>query len=228
MWQPRPAISRDSSSSVRPGVAPRAPVADDRDDAARGEPERGARVAAVGDVGVELRLPGREALRVEPALEAGLALAHEQRAGLEQVAARLRGQLVAPREADLAALDVHARAHRRPRRGERHVAAGHAARPQLAQRHAAGADEEAAHHRVGDAAGGAPRLEPLGPPQDRDAQLRGRRGMRDGVDRGARAVGQGDAGAGKGPGAGLLECRGQGDGHGGSFTAQGGRHVNML
>ena len=69
--QPSATISSASSSSVRPGVVARAAVAGDREQLAVGEAERGARVAAVGDVGVELGLAGAEALGVVLAAEDG-------------------------------------------------------------------------------------------------------------------------------------------------------------
>ena len=90
------------------------------------------------------------------------------------------------------AVDAHARAHVVPRAGERHVAASDPVRAQLTQRHAAGADEEAAHQRVLDPARGAPRLEPLGLAQDRDAQLGRALGIRGDVDGGGDPAGERD------------------------------------
>ena len=77
-----------------------------------------------------------------------------------------------------------------PRRGERDVAAGHAARADLAQRHAVRAHEEAADERLLVAARGAPRLEPGRAAQDRDADLGARRVVGGDVDRGPGAVEQ--------------------------------------
>jgi hypothetical protein len=54
-------------------------------------------MAAVGDVGVELALAGREPLGVAGAVVDRHAAGHEQRAGLEEVAARLGGERVAGR-----------------------------------------------------------------------------------------------------------------------------------
>ena len=67
-------------------VVARAAVAGDREQLPVGQPERGPRVAAVGDVGVELGLAGAEALDVVLAAEDRPAVAHEQRPGLQQVA----------------------------------------------------------------------------------------------------------------------------------------------
>ena len=92
--QPSAAISAASSSSVRPASwreRPSTATANMRP--RRASADRGTRVAAVGDVGVELAVGGAEALAVLFAAEDGLAVADEQRAGLQQVAARRGGQL---------------------------------------------------------------------------------------------------------------------------------------
>ena len=107
------------------------------------------------------------------------------------------------------------------------VVPGHAARPQARPAGIPWAQEEPPTMRR-DAAGRAPGLEAFRPPQDRDAQLRGRRREDGGVHRGARAVAQRDAGAREIPGSGLLECRWKRDGHGGSLTPPGHRRVNIL
>ena len=88
--------------------------------------ERGARVAAVGDVGVELAPAGREALGVAGADDAPPR--DQQRAGLQQVAARARRAARSRRAiATVVAGDVHAGAQAAPRRVERDVAALHPA-----------------------------------------------------------------------------------------------------
>ena len=101
------------------------------------EAERGARVAAVGDVGVELARAGGEALGVAARAIHGRAAGDEQRAGLQQVAAR-RGRRARRAAAIRRAppCDVHAGADRVPGRVEGHVAAGDAARAHLAERDA--------------------------------------------------------------------------------------------
>ena len=95
-----------------------APVGDHREQLLRLSAERAARMAPVGDVGVELVRAGREPLVVVPSATA-TAVADEQRAGLEQVARGVARKLVAPG-------DAHAGRRRggrhaaMPRRGERH------------------------------------------------------------------------------------------------------------
>ena len=59
------------------------------------EPDRRARMAAVGDVGVELAGPGAEALRRRRVVEDDSPVGDEQRARLQQVAAGALGQLAA-------------------------------------------------------------------------------------------------------------------------------------
>jgi hypothetical protein len=115
-----------------PRVAARAAVAGERDDAAVGEPERGARMAPVGRIGVELVGRSAEALGVGLRVVGDVAVGDEQRAGLQQVAARLGVEVVAARDPGDAALNVHTRADRVPRRVERHVLADHAVRAHLA------------------------------------------------------------------------------------------------
>ena len=93
-----------------------AAVAGDREEPVAGDRERGARVAPVGDVGVELVGGGAEALASSSRSKATRPSLHEQRAGLEQVAARAgrevgrRAMLTSPPEAA-----THAR-RRAPRR----------------------------------------------------------------------------------------------------------------
>ena len=79
------------------------------------EPERGARVAPGGDVGVELAGARREALRVA---RHDAAAVDEQRPGLEQVAGGRGRQRVAPVDRHARARDVHAGPHGAPRRVE--------------------------------------------------------------------------------------------------------------
>ncbi len=156
-----------------PGVEPGAPVDGDGHHAALGEPERGARVAALGDVGVELVRRGAEALRVGRGVVRHLAAGDEQRAGLEHVAAGGGVQLVAAGDPRGAALHVHARAHGVPGRREGDVVADHAVRAHLPERQPVGAPEEPAHERLAYVVAGAPRLEALLPRRhDRDADLR--------------------------------------------------------
>ena len=206
-------------------LALRAAVARDRDQAAGREAQRRPRVAAVGDVGVELRLAGREALGIERAVEAGLAVAHQQRAGLQEVAARLGRQLVALGDPHLAAGDAHAGAHVAPRPRERHAPALDAVGPQFTQRHAARAHEEPADQRLLHAASSAPRRQLLRLAEDRHPQLGAALGMGRRVHGGGRAAGERDTGAREAP-AGLLawEC----DAHVVSVLAQADSHVKML
>ena len=226
MWQPSAASSSASSLSVSPASRRERPSQATASRRPERQPERGARVAALGDVGVELRLAGGEALGVERALEARRAFADEQRTGLEQVAARLRGQLVALADRHAAAVDADARAHVAPRAGERHVPAGDPVRAQLTQRHAARADEESAHQRVLDPTRRAPWLEPLRLAQDRHAQLGGALGIRDHVDGGREPAGERDACACEAPGAGCLA--GERDGHGRRLPEGADVHVNIV
>ena len=72
----------DGEAGVDAGSAA---VADERDQLFVGEGERGAWVAAGGDVGVELVGVGDEALRIVEVAE-GCSVADEERAGLQQVA----------------------------------------------------------------------------------------------------------------------------------------------
>ena len=169
--QPRAAISAASSSSVRPASWRERPSQATANSRPSARPERRARVAAVGDVGVELGLAGAEALAVVRAAEDRRAVADQQRAGLQEVAARLGGQLVA--RGDRATPPwtcTHARTSaqgasngtcRRATPRVRTSPSGDAVRPH----------EEAADQRLVDAARGAPRLEPRLAAQDRDAQL---------------------------------------------------------
>ena len=202
-----------------------AAVAGDRDQAAGREAKRRSRVAAVGDVGVELRLAGREALGIQRAVEAGLAVAHQQRAGLQEVAARLGRQLVALGDPHLAAGDAHAGAQVAPRPRERHAPALDAVGSHLTQRHAARAHEEAADQRLLHPTRSAPRRQLLRLAEDRHPQLGAALGMGGRVHRGGRAAGERDTGA-REASAGLLawEC----DAHVVSVLAQADSHVKML
>src|SRR4029079_5537394 len=96
--------------------------------------ESGAGEATVGDVVVELLVSRAEALTVLFATEDGKPVAHEQRAGLEEIAARTLVEFVARGDARLAALDVHTGPDAIERSGERDVPAQDAARADLAQR----------------------------------------------------------------------------------------------
>jgi len=184
-------------------------------------------VAAVGDVGVELVAGSREALGVALAL-AGSAVAHQQRAGLEQVTARARGELATARDPRQAALHVDARADLLPRGGERHVPPHHAVRAHLAERCAALAHEEAADNGLTHTAGGTPGLEALLSAQQRDPHLGGLGVVGGDVDGRARAVGESQPRGLRPPVAGIAEGRGERAGHGGSVTLRGRVHVNML
>jgi hypothetical protein len=158
------------------------------------EAERGARVAAVGDVGVELAVGGAEALAVLLAAEDRSAVADEQRAGLEEVAAR------APRSASRGAMRGYAASTCTQARTASNGAgtarvARHAARAHLAERRAVGPDEEAADDRLLDSATYAPRLE-LGLARDhRDPQLGPRALVGGDVDRRRPAVAEGQPAA---------------------------------
>ena len=93
------------------------------------------------------------------------------------------------------------------------VAAGDAARADLAQRQPVRPDEEAADERLLVAARGAPGLQPGLAAQDRDAQL-GALGVVTGdVGHRARAVGELEAGAADTAGAGRAKRLGGGEGH---------------
>ena len=81
----------------QPGVVARAPVAGDRDDPARREAERRARVAPLGRIGIELVGRGAEALLIGVGVIGDGAVGDEQRPGLQQVAARMRADAVAAR-----------------------------------------------------------------------------------------------------------------------------------
>jgi hypothetical protein len=137
------------------------------------------------------------------------AAGHEQRAGLEQVAARRGGQGVAGRDPRDAALDVQARPPLTPGRVERHVSAGDPARAQLAEGDAPGSREEAADERLLHAPRGAPGGEARLPAQDDDPQLGERRIVAAHVHGRLAAVGEADAQAAVAPGRGL---EGPGDG----------------
>ena len=132
------AARRASSPSVSPASSSWRPSQATASRWVGGERERAARVAAVGDVGVELVRARGEAL-VVAAGQRARAVAHEQRAGLEQVAGR-RGRQVGPAgDRDAVRAGVHARAQRVPRRVERHVVDRLAGDPQLAERRVAAA-----------------------------------------------------------------------------------------
>ena len=198
-----------------PRVAARAAVAGERDDAAVDEPERGPRMAPVGRIGVELVGRSAEALGVGLRVVGDVAVDDEQRAGLQQVAARLGVEVVAARDPGDAALNVHARANRVPRRVERHVLADHAVRAHLAQWRSLGPGEEAADQRLSDAAAGAPRLEALLARQHGDADLGVLRVVAGDVDRRPGAPGEEKAPA-VGVAVSRRECRDGGgrSGHG--------------
>ena len=121
--------------------------------------QRGARVAADGDVGVELRGAGREALGVR-AVDHRAPVADEQRTGLDEVADRVGRQRV-PRGQVHVAVDVHAGALVRPRRGHGLVLDAHAVAPQLPERPERVAQEEAADDRLLVAVRRAPVVQPL-------------------------------------------------------------------
>ena len=148
---PRPASQFGELDEGEPGVeAGPAAIADERDQLLVGDGERGARVAAGGDIGVELVGAGNEPLRVVRVVER-CAVTDEQRAGLQQVAGRAWRQLGARGDADLTVVDVD-------RSSRPHVGIAHglgldpsAADPELAQRRPVWAEEEAADDRVLDA-----------------------------------------------------------------------------
>ena len=134
----------------QPGVGPAAAaVADEHDQVLLGDPDRGARVAAVGDVGVELRGPGGEALAIG-AVERDLAVRDEQRAGLEQVALRPLGQRAARRDLEPAVGRVQRRAQVAVGADERRPRDVLAGAPDVAQRPERVAQVEAADDRLAD------------------------------------------------------------------------------
>src|SRR4051794_14914027 len=102
------------------GVADRAPVRDDREQAIAADADRRTRMAAGGDVAVELRAAGREALRIareRTGRARGVRLADdrpairdEHRTGLQQITARRARQRAARRDLDVLADDRDARA----------------------------------------------------------------------------------------------------------------------
>ena len=147
-------------------------------------------MALGGDVGVELVRAGAEALGVAAAVVDGPSVTHEQRAGLQQVAARRGRELVARRDADRAATDVHARALA-AHGSSKARAAQHAAGAQLAERQDRRPGEEPADDRVVDAARRAPARQR--PAHQRHAHLDGSRVVRGDVDGGRGAVAERDA-----------------------------------
>ena len=149
-------------------------------------------MAADGDVGIELPRSVREALAIL-AVDQRAPARHQQRAGLEQVARRIVGKLLAARDAD-AAVDVHASALGPPRRGDRLVADDRAVHPHLAQRAIRVAQEEPRDERLGLVVGGAPVIE--APRLSEHHHPQGRRGKRvpGEVDGGVQPVAQADAG----------------------------------
>jgi hypothetical protein len=202
------------------GLVVGAPVArDGQQPPARREPDRGPRVAPGRDVGVELAVPRREALDV--AGHARHAVAHQQRAGLQEVSGRLGGQRVALGERHVAAHDVQAGPDVGPGRVERARRPRDAARAQLAERRADGAHEEAAHDRLGDGVLAAPALERLRRGQADDARDRSSQVVRGHVQRRGGAVVEHDTvalevawayaeGAGGGAGERALKASGHG------------------
>ena len=94
-----------------PGVdAGAAPVAGDGDHVAGADPQRRARMAAVGDVGVELPRAAREALAVVAGVERDRAAGDQQRPGLHEVAARRLGASArVPKRTPSPSLITHAR-----------------------------------------------------------------------------------------------------------------------
>ena len=166
-----------------------AAVADERGQLLVGDRERGAWVAAGGDVGVELVGASDEALRVVEEAE-WRPVADEQRAGLQQVAGGPGRQVRAGRDPDLAVLDVD-----RGPRGLVRVGDGFgldlaAVDPELAQRRAVWAEEEAADDRFPDAGEPAPAVERLRDGEVFDAQPRLAPWVADDVDGRLLAVGE--------------------------------------
>ena len=145
---PNEISSRASSAEVQPGVDARAAaVAADRQQLVLADAQRAARVAADGDVGVELRRAGGEALAIL-AVDQRAPVADEQRAGLDEVAGRVgAGARPRGREPDVA-VDVHAGARAAPRRGDGSCST-RAVQPHLAQRPVRVAQEEAGDDRLG-------------------------------------------------------------------------------
>ena len=172
MWQPSAASSRASSSSVSPASRRERPsqATASRRPGASPSAARGWRPSVMSESNCAwpAEKPSGSSARVKHGApsrtSSGPACSRSPRG--------CGGELVALRDPHPPAVDVHARAQLAPRRGERHVAARHPARAQLAERDATGAHEEAADERLLDAARGAPRLEPLRPAQHRDVQLR--------------------------------------------------------
>jgi hypothetical protein len=158
---PRPAISSASSARVSPASTPvlrpsqtsAISSSSERASAARG-------VAAGGDVGVELVGAGDEPLRVVRVAERR-PLTDEHRAGLQQVAGRLRWKLGARRDPDLVLVDVDRRARRPVLVGHRFGLDPAAADPELAHRRSVRTAEEAADYRLRDAGPPTPAVEPL-------------------------------------------------------------------
>ena len=144
-----------ASSSARPSQATaiRSVVVD---------PQGGARMAAVGDVRVELAAAGGEALAIVAGGGGREAPADQEGPRLEQVPGRNGRQVGPPGELDALAVDGHARPHRVPGRLEGRGRAPGAADPELAERGPHRRDEEPAHEGVGRAGARAPAGERLG------------------------------------------------------------------
>ena len=186
-------IRRGELGERQARVAPRAAVAGEGDDPVVRHADRRARVAPLGDVGVELPGARAEALGVPFPVEHDPPAVDEHGARLEQVTAGDGRELVAPGDPRDAAVDVQAAAHGIPRLREGHVPARDAVGPHLAQCHPVRPCEEAADDRVADAARGARLGEPALRPHHGDLHLRPRRVEHGHMHRGDRAVAERDA-----------------------------------
>ncbi len=122
-----------SSSSVRPASGGERPsqATASSSSPARASAARGWRSAVMSES--NWCAPALKPSGSSRAVVDDLAVVDEQRAGLQQVAARAGGERRAA-QAHRAAVDVHARALRVPRRVEGDVAAGDAADAQLSER----------------------------------------------------------------------------------------------
>ena len=135
-WQPSAAISAASSSSVRPASWRERPSQATANSRPSREAERGARVAAVGDVGVELGRAGAEALGDPSSRRKTGAPSRTSSGPACRRSPRGCGrQLVALRDPRRRRRCTCTQARTSPHgRVERHVPAGDAARAHLAQR----------------------------------------------------------------------------------------------
>ena len=135
-------------AECHPGVVARASVAGHRQRVLTRDGQGGARIAPVGDVGIELMGGGGETLAVLAVGVGSPALRNQQRPRLQQITGGVIFKLITPGDPRAARLGMDACPDSTPGGVEGHRRRGCAIHPDLPERHARRAQEESAYDGV--------------------------------------------------------------------------------